>query len=450
MAFGTTSSATKKLARYIAEWDEHATTLNLTTSQARFARRFFMGANLCLTGEAGTGKSYLTKAISSFLIKRSVSVGMTGTTGVAAFNIGGQTIHSFAGLGLADEPAINLIAKVYKNRKAKERICGIDVLFIDEASMAKGDLLNKVNEVFKAIRRSVAPFGGVQVVFIADFLQLPPIFKADETQELAFQCAAWREAQVETVVLVEQMRQKTDQTLLKVLNNIRVGETSSLHLLESRVGAAFPNDGIEPVRIFCRNVDVDRYNAEKLALLTTPAKTYKARDNGQPYHTDAFNKNCPAPETLELKIGAQVMLTANLDVEDRGLVNGAIGVVEAFGPDGVTVRFVGGTEIVPRKQWDIKEQEIGSDGKLHFRVVATRQQMPLRLAWACTVHRVQGQTLDRVIIDVSDAFADHMIYVALSRVRDISSLSIDSPIPHHAVRVNPECIAFYRAVDSVD
>ncbi len=452
MSFGSKRSSYPtgpKIARLWSEWQIHAKTLGLTPSQARFAKSFFAGANCLLTGEAGTGKSYLLRAVSDFLVERGVNIGKCGLTGVASFIIGGQTLHSFCGIGLADEPVPNLVSRIYKNRKAKDRVTAVDVLFIDEASMAKGDLLNKVNGVFKAIRYNDAPFGGCQVCFIADWLQLPPIFKADEVQELAFQCDAWRECNVQTVVLKEQMRQRDDSSLLKVLSDIRVGDTSSLHLLNARVGATFPNDGIEPVRIFCRNVDVNLYNAERLAALPGQVKTYTARDSGMPYHTDAFNKNCPAPQMLDLKVGAQVMLLVNVDVEN-GLVNGSIGIVTAFGPDGVTVKFKTTSLLVEHNDWQIKEQEAGADKKIRFKVVATRRQIPLKVCYAITAHKAQGNTLDRVVVDVSEAFAEGQAYCALSRVRDLASLSIVGKIPHSAIRVNPACVEFYEQIERAE
>lgn len=454
MAFGSnrlTSSypTAPKIARLWPEWQEHAKTLSLTPSQARFAQVFFTGVNVAVSGEAGVGKSYIVQALMAFLTKHNVRVGVTALTGVAAFTIGGQTLHSFAGVKLAQEPVSELIKMVYKNKRAKERIAAIDVLFIDEVSMAKGDFLNKVNEVFKIIRYNDTAFGGVQLLFSFDWLQLPPVFKGDEVQELPFQSAAWAEANVKTIVLKEQMRQRGDPVLLQVLSGVRVGDTDSLHLLDSRIGATFPQDGIEPVRIFCRNVDVDRENATRLAALPGELKTYKARDTGMPYHTDAFNKNCPAPQTLELKVGATVRLLVNADVQ-QGYVNGSVGIVKAFGPDGVTVQFKQGSLLVEHDEWDIKEQEVALDKSIRFKTVATRRQIPLRLSWAATVHRTQGQTLDRVIVDVAEAFSEGMVYVALSRVRDLQSLSIVGKIPHSAIRVNPECVAFYEALERAE
>ncbi len=410
--------------------------------QLGFAKIFFTGANCLLSGEAGTGKSYLIKALFDYLSLH-VSIGKTSPTGVAAFNIGGQTLHSFMGIGFADEDVPDLIIKVNKNFKARSRIKSMEVLFIDEVSMCKGELMDKVDGVLRHFRNPSDPFGGVQLICTGDWLQLPPVFKGEGSIELAFQCASWRSANIQTVVLVEQMRQQGDPTFARVLGDLRVGNTSSLHLLDSRVDAVFPADGIEAVRIFCKNVDVDQYNKDRLAKLTTPSKIYTSYDSGSSYQIESFNKNCPAPQKLELKVGAQVMLLINEDVE-TGLVNGALGVVKSFELGGVKVQFKTDTLIVERHIWELKEQEAGIDGKLKSKVVATRSQIPLKLCWAVTVHKCQGQTLDRAIVDVAEAFAEGQCYTALSRVRNMESLSIAGCIPDKAIRVNQDCVRFYE------
>ncbi len=455
MAFGSTPRSARStyvngayvpnpgIAHLWADFQSHASVLHLTKDQMSFAKAFFTGHNVMLTGCAGTGKSYVLKALFDYLTLKKVSAGRTATTGVAAFGIGGQTIHSFAGLGLADEPIEAIIQQIEKKGKVKARIRAAEVLFIDEVSMAKGDLLDKLNAVLQFFRDSGDPWGGIQIVASGDFLQLPPVFKADEKQVFAFDCAAWEAANIKVVVLKEVVRQQGDTTLLKVLNDLRIGDTKTLHLLDHRVGATWPDSQIDPVRIFCKNVDVDLYNRQRMGMLATQSKTFFASDSGMPYHTDAFNKNCPAPQTLELKLGAQVMLLVNLDVI-QGFVNGSVGVIKAFGPSGVTVQFERGTILVEHNEWHIKEQIVGADKKLASVVVATRRQMPLRVCYAVTVHKVQGATLDRAVLDVGEAFAEGMIYVALSRVRNMESLSLAGRIPPIAVRVNPTCVQFYR------
>lgn len=418
--------------------------LTLTPSQQGFAKLFFEGRNLCLSGAAGVGKSYLINALFIFLQEQKVSAARTATTGVAAFNVGGQTIHSWAGLGLADEDAESIIEKVRKKSKVKERIKATTILFIDEVSMCKADLLDKLNLVMQAIRYSIAPFGGVQIIASADFLQLAPIWKGDEHKAFAFDARSWKDATIQTFILKEVVRQ-SDNDFIHLLNAIRIGDTSNLSLLKSRIDATFPQDGIEPVRIFCKNVDVERVNKERLDQIPSPVKIFIAKDSGMPHHIDAFNKNCPASEKLELKLGAQVMLLANLDTE-AGFVNGSIGLVTAFGPQGITVKFKHGTIIIDHHVWEMKEQEVGMDHRIRYKVVASRTQIPLKCCWSVTTHKAQGSTLDRAIIDMNEAFSSGMVYVALSRVRDLESLSIVD-FPTSAIQVNQQCLDFYKNLD---
>lgn len=470
MAFGTTSSFGKqqpvkhipkvvhpvkplsqrprrgKVAPLWDAWQRHASVLHLTPSQSRFAETFFCGDNCLLSGAAGTGKSFLVKALVDFLNEHRVNVAVTASTGVAAFGIGGQTIHSFAGLGLADEPVDQIISEVMKRGKVKERIRATHVLFLDEVSMIKGDLLDKVNAVFRAVRRSNDPWGGVQFCFVGDFLQLNPVFKGQEIQELAFESVSWRAADIQTVVLQEQMRQHSDPILLKVLNDVRVGKTDSLHLLDGRIDASFPKDGVEGTRLFCKNVDVDTHNKERLRMLPTLSKTYLSYDSGIPKYIDSLDRNCPAPKVLELKVGASVVLLCNVNI-DEGLCNGSVGVVKSFSPNGVNVQFLKTTAMIDHNEWHIKEQEAGMDGKMMSKIRATRRQIPLKLAWASTVHRAQGQTLDRAILDMAEAFGVSMIYTSLSRVRDMESLSIVGSIPKDAIKVDPRCLTFYEAAE---
>lgn len=419
----------------------------LTISQQRFIDSFFSSSNVFLTGAAGTGKSFVVQLLFDFLVKNGISIGKTSSTGISAFQIGGQTIHSFAGLGLGDEDVETIIEKLKKYPKARARIKAIDVLFIDEISMIKGDLLDKIDIIFKYFRFSDKPFGGVKFITSGDPLQLVSFFKGEEVKKLFFQCRSWEQANIKRIVLDQSVRHKGDGLLLKILNDIRVGDTSSINLLKPRINAKFEDNEIEPVRIFCKNADVSEYNQQRLSKLSGQSKSYFAKDNGSDYHIEAFNKNCPAPDRLDLKVGAQCLLLVNWDTEN-GFVNGSTGIIKAFGPNGVTVKFKNGTIIVEHHQWDIKEQEVGIDGKIKYKVVATRQQIPLKVCYALTTHRVQGMTLDRAILDIGEAFASGQVYTSLSRVRTLDSLSIIGGIPHKSIIVNKDCLDFYKEAKS--
>lgn len=423
--------------------------MKITASQQKFINTFFSGANVLLSGEAGTGKSFIIKILFEYLNQNRISIARTASTGIAAFNIGGQTMHSFFGIGLGEEDVPVLVNKILKNKKVYSRIKAMDVLFIDEVSMCKGELFEKLDQITQRIRACSDPWGGVQLIGCGDFLQLLPIFRGSTSTELVFQTQSWLNANIKPIVLKEQVRQQDDPTFARILGDLRVGKAESIRELDHRIGATFPDDGIEPVRIFCKNVDVNIYNEDRLDKLKTAAKVYYSRDTGLPHHIDAFNKNCPAPQVLNLKIGAQVILLANVDT-DNGLVNGAVGVVQAFGAEYVKVKFKNTTALIEEESWEIKEQQLASSGKLEARIVATRAQIPLKLCWAITCHRSQGQTLDRAIVDMTEAFSEGMTYVALSRVRDINSLSIVGEIPHSSIRVNQECLKFYQRIEDED
>jgi len=369
----------------------------------------------------------------------------TASTGVAAFNIGGQTIHSWLGIGWGEEDVKYLIEKVKKNKKAQDRIKRTNVLILDEVSMIKGDLMDKMDVILKYFRHSEKPFGGITLVLSGDPFQLAPVWKADEVRQFFFEGRSYREGEFKVIQMNKIVRQ-TDKAFIELLNRIRFGDVSDLSLLETRMNKPIP-EGIKPVEIYCKNADVDRINKEKLAELKTPVKFYRCRDSGQPYHTDAFNKNCPAPEVLELKVGARVMLLVNENVKE-GLVNGAIGTVRGFTTEGVSVQFDKDSLIVGEHQWEIKEQEVGISG-MQYKVVATRRQIPLRVAWAVSAHKTQGCTFDHAYVDMSSAFSEGQIYTSLSRVRSLDGLYLTDFDPSR-IKVDSKCLDFYRNLNKTE
>jgi len=422
----------------------------LTKLQKDFFDKFFHKKNICLTGPAGTGKSFCVNLLFKFLNEMQIFYGKTATTGVAALNISGVTIHSWSGMGLADENGMALLDKVSSNYKASGRIKSAKVLVVDEISMAKSDLLDKLDISCQYIRNNGKPFGGIQVIFVGDFLQLPPVFTHFEKEVFAFESQAWKDAGITMVHLTEIVRQHDEPEFAKFLNEVRMGTCKDYSIIDECIDRVFPDDGIVPVKLFCKNVDVDNYNEMELKIVA-PLKRYYSTDAGGDQWAKFFEKNCRAPASLELKVGAQVMLLKNIDME-QGLVNGSVGVVTEMLPDVVEVRFsTGDVHMIEPKKWEVRQIEDDGLGGMKPVVVASRTQIPLKLAWALTTHKSQGQTLDRAEINVGEAFANGQVYVALSRVRNLKSLRLNKFHPNK-ITVNKKCLDFYmqKPVNEVD
>ena len=418
----------------------------LTKDQKKFFKAFFTRKNVFLTGEAGTGKSYCIELLQKYCQTIGVFVAKTATTGVAALNIGGQTINSWAGLGLADNDIEQIKRDAYKNKKARERIMGCPVLLIDEISMANADLLNKLEAVMRHVRLNAEPFGGVKVILCGDAFQLPFVAKGTGDQlKFFFESEAWRRGKFCPAVLREQKRQDETTPFYKMLSKLRFGDTSELGILSSRFNAAIEGHD-DPVRIYCLNRQVDEYNAARYAKLTTQERVFTGIVHGDERHKDYFDRNCPAPRILKLKIGAKVMLLKNIDTE-HGLVNGSVGLVKSFSPTGVEVDFGEyGSAIIESEKWEIKEQVADVTGEMKYKVAASFSQIPLKLCFSVSSHKIQGKTLDAAYVDLNGAFEAGQHYVALSRVRKLEHMSV-VPFSESKVRVHPSCVQFYKELE---
>ena len=377
------------------------------------------GVNVFLTGEPGSGKSHTVREYVHWLRSHAIEPSITASTGIAATHIGGLTIHSWSGIGVRNFLSPADLDQIASKEHVARRIQKASVLIIDEISMLSGSVLDMVNEVCKEVRRNPHAFGGLQVVVVGDFFQLPPISRAQPNGErapnaFAFKSRAWEEMNPISCYLSEQYRQE-DTKFLEVLQAVRGNRFDESHasLLMAREHEA---EGFEEEvpRLYTHNVDVDRVNEQALARLPGKAITYGMNGTGSPVLVEALKRGCLSPESLTLKENAIVMGTKNIPLS--GLANGTLGVVVEFerGTNYPIIELRDGTrQVVAPSEWHVEE-----NGKIR----ASISQIPLRLAWAITVHKSQGMSMDAAAIDLSRTFEYGQGYVALSRVRSLAGL----------------------------
>lgn len=392
------------------------------------------GANAFLTGEPGSGKTHTVNAYISWLRSHGIEPSVTASTGIAATHVAGMTIHSWSGIGIREYLSAADLDAISAKEHVARRITKTDVLIIDEVSMLSGEVLGMVDAVAREVRRSERPFGGLQVIFVGDFFQLPPVAKGGRTASFAFESPAWKAANPLMLYLEEQYRQE-DPKFASLLGSIRRGECdhTDLSKIAAREISAEDADTDVP-RLYTHNADVDRENAEKLAALPGKSRTYPMASSGAETLIEALKRGCLSPERLELKEGAVVMFTKNNAL--AGYANGTLGTIEGFerGTDSPIVRTRDGRSIVASAmEWVVEE-----NGKIRARI----SQLPLRLAWAITIHKSQGQSLDAAAIDLSRAFEYGQGYVALSRLRTLEGL--------HLLGWNESALAIHPSVSQID
>jgi len=421
-------------------------------TQKETLRILKMGKNVFLTGPAGSGKTHALDEYIKYLKNNDVGVAVTASTGIAATHLKGVTIHSWSGIGIKDDLTDYDLDDLEQRSYLWKRFDNTQVLIIDEISMLSAPTLDCVDRVAKLFKRNEEPFGGMQVIFSGDFFQLPPIenkkpqnnmnemhqeqiifLDADEDEEevsttpFAFKSRAWKDAELQICYLSEQFRQK-DNHLSAILSEIRTGKVSneSLDLLKSRI---LEKDDDEITKLFTHNMNVDNFNNQKIREIDQEEKTYKMDSKGKSALIPALKKGCLVPENLMLKKDALVMFVKNNP--NVGYVNGTIGRVVSVADRYPTVECENGERYLAAPQmWSIED-----GGK----ILAEISQVPLRLAWAVTVHKSQGMTLDSAVIDLSKAFVEGQGYVALSRVKTLDGLFLKG-FNKTALDVHPEII----------
>ncbi|XP_053099422.1 ATP-dependent DNA helicase PIF1 [Hemicordylus capensis] len=405
----------------------------LSKEQSMVLRAVLSGNNVFFTGSAGTGKSFLLKKIVALLPPNSTYV--TASTGVAACQIGGTTLHAFAGIGSGNAPLHQCI-ELAQRPGVRQQWLSCRHLIIDEISMVEGEFFDKLEAVARAVRRCEDPFGGIQLIICGDFLQLPPVSKANKEVKFCFQAKSWRKCVTFNMELTE-VRRQTDREFISLLNAIRLGRCTDEVTRQLTLTATHKveRDGILATRLCTHKDDVELTNAKRLQELPGEPKSFKAVDS-DPVLVKTLDAQCPVSSMIELKQGAQVMLTKNLNVS-QGLVNGARGVVIGFETEDKglpKVRFLCGiTTAVGLERWTFK----GPAG-----IYLSRQQLPLKLAWAISIHKSQGMSLDCVEISLARVFEFGQAYVALSRARNLAGLRVLDFDPK-IVRANSYVLQFY-------
>ena len=418
------------------------TTLN--ERQNKVLQHFKIGDNIFLTGSAGTGKTYLVKHIREICETNKMSIALTAMTGTAAYLIGGKTLHSWAGIGLGDKSVEELVDKIGKYPVSLMRWINTKILIIDEISMMSNILLEKLNEIGQILRSSKKPFGGIQLIFSGDFYQLPPVVK-EEDSLFCFESMVWNQLIDVNVVLDEIIRQK-EPSFQKCMEEARKGKLSeeSIEILNTCLGKKI-SDKIIPTKIYSYRENVDAINSNNLKKLGSTIKTFKSnyytKYNGKKTllcEEDSYLNNMKTSlqynKYIKLSVGSQVMLTINLN-SDSGLTNGSRGVVIEFKNNFPVVLFKNG-DIIEIPPYELKCDILNKTIYI--------EQIPLILAWAITVHKSQGASIDLAEIDLgSTLFTYGQGYVALSRVRNIEGLSLIAFEPRK-IRAHPKVKQFYK------
>jgi ATP-dependent exoDNAse (exonuclease V) alpha subunit len=404
--------------------------------QAQALQVMLEGDSVFLTGAPGAGKTYVLNQFIGRARKQGKTVAVTASTGIAATHIGGTTIHSWSGLGIRDSLREWDRDWLRSNARLKKRYYATDVLVIDEISMLHGARLDMVNEACKILRESDDPFGGLQVILVGDLFQLPPVTRGSDRLDFAHTSAAWQELDPRICYITEQHRQSGD-ALLALLEAMRAGQLEDVHVeaLQERLGQR-PAEGVAVTRLYAHNIDVESINTRHLAQIPIDAKIYEMQTKGTAAKVEQLIKSVLAPERLELKVGAEVMFVANNFA--AGFVNGSRGKVTAFF-DGLPMVeiYASGKEVrVEPHSWSLVEDN---------RKRAEVAQLPLRLAWAITIHKSQGMSLDAAEIDLSKTFTPGMGYVALSRVRSLGGIYL-SGVNDMALQLHPNIFDFDRAL----
>ena len=410
--------------------------------------------NIFITGGAGTGKTYVLNQLKNHYEDK---LHITSTTGVSAVNISGQTIHSWAGIGIANKPIEKTIKYIKHNKVLYKQILLAELLAIDEISMLDDNTFDYLNKVLKGVRENPAPFGGIQLILVGDFFQLGPI--NDEDNNPCFKSESWKELNIYPITLKKVIRQ-TDVNFIKALNNIRKGKRypEDLKLFYQREQSCNNEEEQKILHIYANNKPADKHNSRCYEEIKGKPYTYDSKDYFYENEEEPrlltpqsqlsayenkimteFNKDCKAPIQLQLKKGCRVMLLKNINIR-LGLVNGACGTVVELTETSITVLFDNGRrERIAEAVFEFTKEGVKR---------VERHQYPLRLAYGITIHKSQGMTFDKLVVHFNNIRAYGQAYVALSRISNVSGLFIKEFDPNKII-ANQDVIEFYESLESV-
>jgi ATP-dependent DNA helicase PIF1 len=410
--------------------------VSLNDEQLKIIDKIQNNNNVLITGGGGVGKSFTIHYIINWAKNNNKNIGICAMTGSAAILINGTTLHSFLGIGLGKDSVEYLISKILKNSKLKKKLSNLNILIIDEISMLNDELFTKISEIFKIIKKSTQPFGGIQIILVGDLFQLAPI-----ECNYCFLAPEWDNTEFSTFLLESNMRQKNDQVFKNILDKLRWGKCSDddFKILLSLKKTIFPNT-IIPTRLYSKNNDVDRINNSEYIKLLVSSNDIKAFSYNILYPinptknvaTKSWIKNLKIPETINLCVGAQIMITHNINI-DAGLINGTRGVIIDLFPKYILIKLTNDT-LVNIEYFKFKSEE-NDNIECSF--------LPIRLAWAISIHKSQGMTIDALEIDLGkDIFAYGQAYTALSRGKNLNSIKLIN-VEKYSFRASPAVIAFY-------
>jgi hypothetical protein len=417
----------------------------------------FTNKNVFLTGKAGTGKTTFLKNLKHNCPKRTVIV---APTGVAAINAGGVTMHSFFQLPfgpyIPDQEASTKVERRFSNDKIKA-IKAVDLLIIDEISMVRADMLDAVDEVLRRFRNRNKPFGGVQLLMIGDLHQLSPVIKDEEwlflkpyySSAYFFESRALNLSQFLTIELTHIFRQ-ADEVFINLLNKIRDKklDAESVKLLNTRYNPDFePVDGEEYITLTTHNYSAQAINNEKLKELKSKVYTYKAE-----VQNDFPESMFPNDEELHLKVGAQIMFVKNDSSREKRYFNGKLGVITSLENQRIKVRCNDDDSDIEvgKETWENIKYALNDTKTLEEQVIGSFTQFPLKTAWAITIHKSQGLTFERAIIDAASSFAHGQVYVALSRCKTFEGLVLSTPISPESVKSDNKISTFNENAEQQD